>query len=65
MQMKNKKNEKIMHKCYYGIVAVIAHSVLKKLPFSSFTLSGRKFREEFIYPFRMLCSDEEASLSSR
>lgn len=54
-----------MHKCYYGIVAVIAHSVLKKLPFSSFTLSGRKFREEFIYPFRMLCSDEEASLSSR
>lgn len=66
--MKNKKNEEIMHKCYYGIVAVIAHSIPKKLPFFSFVWGALESSGKNKNPNPsacVFCTEEEASLSSR
>lgn len=55
-----------MHKCYYGIVAVmpLPNPFWRSYPFLHLLWAIRKFREEFVYPFRMFCAEEEASLSS-
>lgn len=42
---KNRKNEKIMHECYYGFVAVNAHCRHRRSSLNPFSLP-RKFREE-------------------
>lgn len=60
LQTKNKaKNEKIMHECYYGLVAVNAHFSLEKGLSSSVR---RKKKKSFIPSVRKI--PEEASVNA-
>lgn len=54
---KNRKNEKIMHECYYGIVAVNAHCRHRRSSLNPFSLresSGKKPKKILSLPYAAL-----------